>query len=186
MARSNSAERSLTGRPLSTASSSTANYNNKREADSPANMPPTPIEHLSPSPPPESSIEYSDDDKDEVPRKKSPPPTSHPQISTETMDEVNLDEGRHTISTCRFSKICKTLVTESSCPRSTRVLAGASALFNFRRTHPLMLCRSQKVARALSQVDPRVRPTKDCRRANDTGHCPKTSCSTFTAAPTAR
>ncbi|KAK8247254.1 GTPase-activating protein-like protein GYP5 [Phyllosticta capitalensis] len=92
MARSNSAERSLTGRPLSTASSSTANYNNKREADSPANMPPTPIEHLSPSPPPESSIEYSDDDKDEVPRKKSPPPTSHPQISTETMDEVNLDE----------------------------------------------------------------------------------------------
>ncbi|KAK7554148.1 rab-GTPase-TBC domain-containing protein [Phyllosticta citricarpa] len=92
MSRSNSGERSLIGRPLSTASSSTANYNNKREADSPANMPPTPIEYLSPSPPPESPIEASDDDKDEASRKKSPLPTSHPEISTETMDEVNLDE----------------------------------------------------------------------------------------------
>lgn len=99
MSRSHSGERSLTGRRSSTDSRTTLN---KRDSEVPQ-VPPVPVAHMeSQNQEPaldDNKVDCKTGDKEEdVSPTKSPLLTSTSVLSHESLDDVNLDEGKRRVS----------------------------------------------------------------------------------------
>lgn len=145
MARSLSGERSLTGRRSSTDSKTTLD---KRDSDVPdvPPVPAVPAAHIEANGQDSASDDNKVDDKtsdkeDYASTTKSPPLKANSVLSSESMDEVNLDEGK------------QQPLLQSCCRAAAAVLATsewASDLLQEWQQNPLWA-----VARAFGRIDPR-------------------------------